>query len=424
MNWTMVGWSHHQTPIETRERLAFSPDQVQQGLSLLQQEFPETESVLLSTCNRVELYVASDEHELPSYDQILAFVARFHGLNLSDLQEQAVLVSGPQVIRHLFMVASSLDSMVLGEAQILAQVRTAYKLACENRTASTQMHRAFQRATAVARRIANETSIHRLRVSVPSVAISEIATEFFERFDDKKILLVGAGEMSTEALQYLQDSGAKKITIVNRNLARAQELASQFALSAQPWETLDRNIADADLIVSTTGSPEPIVTLERFRQFRVNRNHAVLILDLAVPRDFAPAIAKLPDTYLYSVDDLQQVCDQNLQARKAEWPRAVEIVDEETQKFIHDLRHANSGTTIKKLHEQADEIKREELKRLLDKLNSLNLDPKVTQELSNSFDRLVNKILHPPLQTLRDHADSSHHAGMLDALRRLFQIED
>lgn len=423
MNWTMVGWSHHQTPIEIREKLAFSPEQVQQGLERLRQEFPGLESVLLSTCNRVELYVSSDESALPSHEQLVSLIGKFHGLNANELSRQAVQLSGLPAIRHLFMVASSLDSMVIGEAQILSQVRSAYELACATQTASTQMHRAFQRATAVARRIANETSIHRRRVSVPSVAISEIATEFFERFDDKKILLVGAGEMSTEALHYLRDAGAKKITIVNRSLPRAQELASQFALSAQPWDALDCNIADADLIVSTTGSPEPIVPADRFRSIRANRNHAVLILDLAVPRDFAPSIGEIADTYLYSVDDLQQVCDRNIEARKAEWPKAIEIVDEETQKFINDIRHASSGATIRKLYEQADSIKQDELKRLLDKLQSHNLDPKIAKELSNSFDRLVNKILHPPLQSLRDHADSSHHAGLLEALRRLFQID-
>ncbi len=423
MNWSMVGWSHHQTPIVLREKLAFSPQQVQQALESFRAQFQDTECVLLNTCNRVELYVASEQQSIPSHQALIEFVAQFHGLKSSELQE-CLHLSGPQTVRHLFMVTCSLDSMIVGEAQILAQVREAYEQACLSQTASTNMHRAFQRATAVARRVANETTIQRRRVSVPSVAISEIASEFFERFDDKKILLIGAGEMGMETMRYLQDAGAKRMTVINRSISRAQELAQTFSLVAEPWEVLDLYIADADLIVSTTGSAEPIVTEDQFRQIRANHNHAVLILDLAVPRDFAPAIANFPDTYLYSIDDLQRVCERNIQARKSELPKAVQIVEQEMQKFISDSLHAGSGPTIRKLREQADSIKQEELKRLLDKLQSHHLDPQVQKELSYSFDRLVNKLLHPPLQSLRENADSSHHASLLDALRRLFQIND
>lgn len=422
MKWSVVGWSHHQTPIDLRERLAFSPEQVQSALKQFSQQFPDVECVLLSTCNRVEIYVAAEE-DCPSAEQLIPFVAKFHGMAPEELRGHLQL-TGPQAIQHLFMVASSLDSMIVGEAQILAQVREAYEMACLNQTASTQMHRTFQRATAVARRIANETSIQRRRISVPSVAISEIATEFFERFDDKKILLIGAGEMSTETVRYLQDAGATQITIINRSFTKAQELAQAYRMTAEPWEVLDLYMADADLIVSTTGASQPIVSQVHFRRVRVNKNHAVLILDLAVPRDFEPGIADLPDTYLYSVDDLQDVCDRNLQARKSEWPKAVQIIEQETDRFISESRHAGSGPTIRKLREQADGIKQEELKRLLDKLQPHGLAPQVEKELSYAFDRLVNKILHPPLQSLRENADSAHHASLLDALRRLFQIND
>jgi len=420
MNWSVVGWSHHQTPIDLRERLAFSHEQVRAALRSFRLQFPDAECVLLSTCNRVELYAASDD-DCPSAQRLIQFVAQFHGMEASELQEN-LQFCGPQAIQHLFMVASSLDSMIVGEAQIQAQVREAYELACLSQTASTHMHRIFQRATAVARRIANETSIQRRRVSVPSVAISEIASEFFERFDDKKILLIGAGGMSTETLHYLQDAGASQITIINRSFSKALELAKAHSLTAEPWEVLDLYMADSDLIVSTTGAPQHIVSLEHFRNIRANNNQAMLILDLAVPRDFEPGIADLADTYLYSVDDLQMVCDRNLQARKAELPKAVQIVEQETHRFISESRHAGSGTTIRKLREQADSIKQDELKRLLDKLQPHGLDPRVEKELSYAFDRLVNKILHPPLQSLRENADSAHHASLLDALRRLFQI--
>lgn len=424
MHWSMLGWSHHHTPIELRERLAFSPEQVQQFLAILQQKFTDVEVTLLSTCNRVELYCAAEQQPLPSKEQLGLEISAFHGLQYREIEQQATYLVDAAVIKHLFLVAASLDSMILGEAQILSQVRQAYDMACQCDTAATLMHRAFQRATAVARRVANETTIHRRRISVPSIAVSEIATEFFERFDDKKILLIGAGEMGVETLRYLLDAGAKKMHIVNRSMERAQEVARQFSMTAVPWESLHTHIANAELIISTTSSPETIVTAATFKKIRSNRNHAVLVLDLAVPRDFEPSIAELPDIYLYSVDDLQQVCDRNIEARKAEWPKAMQIVEQETQKFASESRHAGSGSTIKKLREQAEQIKQDELKRLLDKLQSHGLDPQIEQELSYAFDRLVNKILHPPLQSLRDNADSSHHATLLDALKRLFQIGD
>jgi glutamyl-tRNA reductase len=425
MHWSLVGWSHHHTPIELRERLSFSQAQAKQFLQELLQQFPEMEAVLLSTCNRVELYCAAEQRDqLASQPQLVQYVAQFHQLSMAQVQPQVNLLSDAQVIEHLFKVAASLDSMILGEAQIQAQVRTAYDWACQFDTAGTLMHRIFQRATAVARRIANETTIHRRRISVPSVAVSEIATEFFESFDDKKILLIGAGEMGMETLRYLQAEGAKNLSIVNRSSGRAKEVAQQYAIKSHAWELLDLHLAEADLVVSTTSSPEVIVSLSRFKQIRASRNHAVLILDLAVPRDFDPQIADLPDTYLYSVDDLQQVCDRNREARQAEWPQAMQIIQQETQRFLQESRHAGSGPTINKLRDQADSIKQEELKRLLDKLSVHQLDPHIQQELSYAFDRLVNKILHPPLQSLRDNADSTHHASLLDALKRLFQIHD
>jgi len=426
MFWRMVGCSHHRTPIEIREKLAFSPEQVRQALELFASRFPESESVLLSTCNRVELYTATQSlQRLPSTSDLGNFLADFHHLRLEDFQEQLAAADDGQAIKHLFMVASSLDSMIVGEAQILSQVKTAYELACEEESAGGLMHSAFQRATAVARRITNETEIHRRRISVPSVAVSEVATQFFERFDDKRILLIGAGEMGTETLKYLTDAGAKQIRIVNRNEERAIELAKQFDAVTNPWDALETCVSEADLVVSTTSSPEPIFSLERFKRVLQRRKRrAILILDLAVPRDFDAAIADLPDVYMFSVDDLQKVCDRNIELRQKEWPKAERIVQEETQKFMAEMIHRGSGPTIKLLREQADKIKQEELQRLLGKLQVHGINESVTSELSIAFERLVNKLLHPPLQTLRENADTTHHASMLDALRRLFQLRE
>ncbi len=426
MFWRMVGCSHHRTPIEIREKLAFSPEQVRQALDVFADRFPESESVLLSTCNRVELYTATQSlHRLPSTKDLGAFLADFHHLRVEDFQEQLAAAEDEHAIKHLFMVASSLDSMIVGEAQILSQVKTAYELACEEESAGGLMHSAFQRATAVARRIANETEIHRRRISVPSVAVSEVATQFFERFDDKRILLIGAGEMGTETLKYLTDAGAKQIRIVNRNAERGAELAKQFDAVTLPWDALETGVSEADLVVSTTSSTEPIFSLERFKKVLQRRKRrAILILDLAVPRDFEAAISELPDVYMFSVDDLQKVCDRNIELRKKEWPKAERIVQEETQKFMAEMIHRGSGPTIKLLRDQANRIKQEELQRLLGRLQAHGVNENVANELSISFERLVNKLLHPPLQSLRENADTTYHANMLDALRRLFQLRE
>jgi glutamyl-tRNA reductase len=315
--------------------------------------------------------------------------------------------------------------MIVGEAQILSQVKSAYEIACEGELAGGLMHGAFQRATVVARRIANETEIYRRRISVPSVAVSEIATEFFERFDDKRILLIGAGDMGMETLKYLTDAGAKQIRVINRNLERANELANQFQATACRWTELDACVSEADLVVSTTSSTEPIYTLERFKTvLHKRRRRAILILDLAVPRDFDAAITDLPDVYVFTVDDLQRVCDRNIELRQKEMPKAERIVQEETDRFVAEMVHRGSGPTIKLLREQADKIKQEELQRLLGRLSAKGLDKEIEAELSISFERLVNKLLHPPLQSLRENADTSHHATLLDALRRLFQLRE
>ncbi|GAB5403156.1 MAG: glutamyl-tRNA reductase [Aureliella sp.] len=423
MHWTMIGWSHHHTPIEVRERLAFSKDQVGEALVQFNQRFPNAESVLLSTCNRVELYCASEDKDtLPSSEQLARFLTDFHQADFEAVGQQLTKMRGADAVRHLFMVASSLDSMIIGEAQILSQVKAAYEQACEGESASALMHKAFQRAAAVAKRVANETEIHRRRISVPSVAVSEIATNFFERFEDKQILLIGAGDMGTETIKYLIDAGANRIQVVNRSEDRGKDLAEQFSATALPWSQLEKSVGKADLIVSTTGAKEPIMTSDTFKKCRSRQS--VLILDLAVPRDFEEPVGKQSNVYLYTVDDLQAVCDSNIVARKQEWPKAERIVESELNRFLGESAHRSSGMTIKKLRAQVEETKNSELQRLINKLQNKGLDPTTEKEITVAFDRLVNKLLHPPMQTLREHADTSNHETMLDYLRRLFRITD
>jgi glutamyl-tRNA reductase len=424
MKLQMIGCSHHTASLEVRERLAFDKIQAALALQRLRERYPAAEAVLLSTCNRVELYVASEQPaECPTHHDMVSFLAEFHGLDPVEVFNDLFERTGEDFVRHLFTVAASLDSMVVGEAQILAQVKQAYELATATSTVGPLTNAAFQAALKVAKRVATETTIQQRRVSIPSVAVGDFASQFFERFDDKQVLVIGAGEMGEETLRYLIDAGVKKISICNRNHERAAELAQRMAGKPEKWESLHKLLIDADLVVSATGATEPILTAATFKPIVEARyQRPLLVLDLAIPRDFEPEIGKLSGVYLYAIDDLQEACQRNRREREKEWPQAERIIEEETQRFMTDLNHRATAPTIRRLKLRADEVKADELARLLNKLGKL--DPKIEAEIRQGFDRLVNKLLHPPLESLRDEAQHGAPHGLLDALKRLFKLKD
>jgi glutamyl-tRNA reductase len=424
MKLLITGCSHHNAPVEIRERLAFSDTRAREALDQLRLRFPRAESVVLSTCNRVELYLlAESPDDCPAHGDVVNFLATFHGVDEAELFEGLYERSGDDAVRHLFTVAASLDSMVVGEPQILAQVKQAYELARTADSAGPLTHAAFQWALRVAKRVASETAIHSKRVSIPSIAVLEVAREVFDRFDDKHVLVIGAGEMSRETLAYLRDLGVRHISVVNRSLVRAEQLAAEFGGTAHPWERLDELLAAADFVVSTTGASDPVVTLERYCHVeKLREQRPQLILDLAVPRDFEPQIEQCIGVYLYSVDDLARACEANRAARQREWPRAEAIIEEETSQFMAELHHRATGPTIRRLKERADELRDEELSRLFARLE--HLDERSRREIEYAFNRLVNKILHPPLESLRGEAQGGAPHGLLHALKRLFQLED
>ena len=429
MKLQMVGCSHHTAKVELRERLAFNRDQAAEALARLRLRYPETEAVLLSTCNRVELYVASQAAEgCPTHHDVVSFLAEFHGLSPAELFNDLFERTGEDFVRHLFTVAASLDSMVVGEAQILAQVKQAYELATSVAATGPLINAAFQAALRVAKRVATETAIQQKRVSIPSVAVADFASQAFERFDDKRIVVIGAGEMGEETLRYLIDEGAHDIALVNRNVIRAQELATRLAGVPRPWDDLHALLVEADLVVSATGAKEPIVSAAEFKRIVAERyQRPLMILDLAIPRDFDPAIGNFAGVYLYSIDDLKTACERNRREREREWPKAERIIEDETRRFMTDLNHRATAPTIRRLKERADEVKAEELARLLNKLAGLDaqgLDPKARAEITSAFDRVVNKLLHPPLESLRDEAQHGAPHGLLEALKRLFQLKD
>jgi glutamyl-tRNA reductase len=420
----MIGCSHHRTSVELRERLAFSAEQCRDALCRFRLQFPQTEAVLLSTCNRVELYTASEADDgCPTHQQIVEFLARYHGLEPAEIFDDVFERTGEDAVRHLFTVAASLDSMVVGEAQILSQVKQAYDLAAAGDAAGALTHVAFQAAIRVARRVARETAINQKRVSIASVAVADFALGVFDSFNDKKVLVIGAGEMGQETLVYLKCEGARDITVINRNLARAEALAQQFQGRAAPWESLLDCLAEADVVVGATGAREPVVTLADFRKIEKRREQRnLLMLDLAVPRDFDPAVGDCIGVYLVAIDDLRKVCEENRRAREKEWPAAERIIEEETARFMADWRHRATAPTIRRLRERSEEIKSEELTRLLNRLS--DLDERSQAEITVAFDRLVNKLLHPPLKSLREEAEQGAPHGLLEALKRLFHLID
>lgn len=421
----MVGCSHQRSSLAVRERLAFTPEQATDALAAWRVIRPEQEAVLISTCNRVEFYAAAIDPQADLAPPALThFITDFHNFPFEEARRELTALEGDAVVRHLFRVAASLDSMVVGEAQILSQVKRAYELASSIGSAGPVTHGCFQAAIRVARRVANETDLHRHRVSIPSVAVAEFASRVFERFDDKRVLVIGAGEMAQETLQYLTDAGARRIVVVNRDFSRAQRLAGEWQGRAAAWSELHSELVAADLVVSTTGAEHYIVTLADFRQRVASGRYQrpLFVLDLAVPRDFDPAIGDEIGVYLYGIDDLTEACERNREARANALPHAEKIIDEEVRTFIADTRHRASGPVIARLRQGLQTAQAAELERLYSRLP--DLDDRSRREIQQFADRLLAKMLHPPLESLRDESRHGSFHTLLDALQRLFQLKD
>jgi glutamyl-tRNA reductase len=424
MTLAFVGGTHRTVPLALRERLAFSADQAAEALVRFRERFPGREGVLLSTCNRVEFYAAGEQAAVPPPpDQLVSFLAECRGIDASLLAPVLAGDRDEAAVRHLFSVASGLDSMVLGEPQIVAQVKQAWAIAQENNTSGPLTGEMFQAALRTAKRVATETSIGRERLSIPSVAVADFASGVFERFDDKRVLLVGAGKMAAETLRYLRAAGARDVVVVNRTAGRAGELAARLGARAGRFEELEAELSAADLVVSTTGATEPVVSPELFGRVESRRGgRPLVVLDLAVPRDFDPAIGTRPGIWLYSVDDLAAACDANRRSRQKELPAALSIIDEETLRFMGDMHHRSTAPVIERLRAGWSETGEAELDRLFRRLPAL--DAAARDEIRQAFDRYAAKLLHPPLASLRTASRSGPPHGLLDALKRLFDLKD
>ncbi len=424
MTLALVGGTHRTVPLALRERLAFSAEQAADALARFRDRFPGREGVLLSTCNRVEFYAAGEnDAAAPAAEQLVSFLAECRGLDAASLVPVLSREHDDAVVRHLFGVAAGLDSMVLGEPQILAQVKQAWSIAQDSRTTGPLTSGMFQAALRTAKRVATETALGRERVSIPSVAVADFASGVFERFDDKRVLLVGAGKMAAETLRYLREAGARDIVIVNRTAARADELAARLAARPAGLFDLEAELVAADLVVSTTGASDHVVTLDLFARVEPRREgRPLVVLDLAVPRDFDPRIGERPGVWLYCVDDLAAACAANRRSRQRELPRAVAIVDEEARRFMGDLHHRSTAPVIEQLRAGWSETGDAELERLFRRLPHLAAGDR--DEIRQAFERYAAKMLHPPLASLRSESHSGPPHGLLDALKRLFDLKE
>lgn len=426
MNVQVVYCNHQTANLEVRERLAFSsPEVLKRAYGELRKRFPRSEHVVISTCNRVEVYSAQeDKADAPTQSQLAQFFSEFHRVPVSDFMDDLLEYHGPDAVRHLFEVASSIDSMVLGESQIVNQIKEAYELSTLTAANGPLTNALFQRALTVSSRVRTETKLSNGRVSIASVAVGEFGKTIFDRFDNKTVVVLGAGEMATETLMYLRDEGVRQVIVCNRSLERAQRLAEQFSGVAREWDCLEECLAQADVIVSTTGAHLPVVTFPMMKQIRKRTGPKPLfILDLGAPRDFEPSIGDIDDnTFLYDIDDLEATCERNRTRRMQEVQKARQIINEETERFMQDVYHKATGPVVKRLREHWEEISRQELEILYRKLPDLG--ERERQVIEKTIYRIVNKLLHPPLEALRDEARTGTPHGMLDVLKRLFHLRD
>jgi glutamyl-tRNA reductase len=419
----LLGLNHTTAPLEVREKLAFNAQQARDAMSAFRSHFDESEAVLLSTCNRVELYVARAVHGHPRVDEMVAFLAAFHNFPAEQFRAHLYEKLERDVIAHLFTVVSSLDSMVLGETQILGQVRAAYDAAREVSAAGALLNPLFQRALAVGKQVMTQTSLNEGRVSVASVAV-DYARKIFDHFNDKTVLSIGAGEIAQLVLQHFAKLAPGKLLVCNRDPNKAQELASEFNGTAAALEQLAQHLVAADIVITSTGAPHHIITRQMFEPLLKQRRYRpIFIIDLAVPRDVEASVGDLENVYLYNIDDLQQVVSTTQSQRTDAIDSAKAIVTRQVDEFLVWHRTREMGPAIDRLYKRYHALAQEELNRTLNKLPQIGDAEK--DHLAELTRRIVNKLLHDPITALRSGGDQhTSAAAYLHALEKLFALND
>jgi len=419
----LLGLNHTTAPLDVREKLAFNATQRSDALARFNQKFEGCEAVLVSTCNRVELYICRAVHGRPRAEEMIEFLAEFHVLDPVQFKDHIYQKADRQVVEHLFAVASSLDSMVLGETQILGQVREAYECAAQLKCAGAMLNPLFQRAIAVGKQVMSETPLSEGRLSVASVAV-DYARNIFEQFRDKTLLSIGAGKMSALVLQGFAALQPGRLLVCNRNPEKAVTLAERFSGQQVPFENLSEHLTAADVVISSTGSAHPIITRQLFEGLLKQRRYRpVFLIDIAVPRDIESTVGELDNVYLYNLDDLQDVVSRTAAQRKEAIAAAQTIITAQVDEFAAWQRQREMGPAIHRLYSRYHQIAQEELARTLNKLPNVGEAEKA--HLEDLARRIVNKLLHDPVQVLRK-SDNMHlpAAQYLHALEKLFQLSE
>jgi len=419
MHIVVVGLSHHTAPVEIRERLAFAPTAMEKPLRQMMALPAVAEALIVSTCNRVELYAATKDPDTATA-ALRRFLADYHGVVLEEVEQHLYDNQGEEAIRHLFRVASSLDSMIIGEPQILGQIKTAYGYAVEFKTAGLILNRFLHKAFSVAKRVRTETGIASSAVSVSFAAV-ELARKIFDRLDDKAVMIIGAGEMCELAARHFVSNGVTKVLVTNRTLERAERLAAEFQGRAVPFEEFTDHLAQVDIILTSTGAPTFILGHRQMEDVLRRRKHRpMFLIDIAVPRDVDPKVNTLDNVYLYDVDDLQGVVQANLKERQKEAHRAEAIVGEEIGQFHLWLANLEVKPTIVALRKRLEEISAQELAKTFGNLKDLtDQQRRGIEAMANA---IVNKILHRPTMVLKRTQHGSSGEDYIDAVRELFEL--
>ena len=423
MRLLVVGANYRTAPVALRESLAFSADKLPRALEESAARYG-CETVILSTCNRVEVYLARVDAAVgPTADVTTEFLAQFHGIDFATLRPAVYSHDNSDAVRHLFRVVASLDSLVLGEVQIAGQVKGAYESAQQVGTVGPVLHALFQQARQVARRIRTETGISQGKLSVSSLAIDYL-TEVFDHFADKTILVIGAGKMGELTLRHLRELKPGKILVTNRSPEKATQVASGCGGQVVPFADLDAALVKADIILSTTGAPEPIVTFERFERILPKRaGRPAAIIDIAVPRDFDPRIGKLDGVdLLVNIDDLEAIREQVLRGRTKHIHAAEAIVTEEQERFLKEWARRQTGPAIARLSQEWDAIRQQVQAQCFSKLNG-KLSDADQKTIEGAFKLLQNKLLHTPIAVLREEAHREGGRGLLEAIAKLFRLD-
>jgi glutamyl-tRNA reductase len=415
----VAGISHKNAPVELRERLAVEEDKLREVLTDLQTAAVLPEVVVVSTCNRVEVYGVA---EAPGEARALVFrhLCRQRGVDLATVEGALYTHLDGDAVRHAFRVAASLDSMMIGEPQILGQVKDAFALAQSCETVGPQLHSLFSQAFNVAKRVRTETEIARHAVSVSFAAV-ELAKKIFAGLAGRAVLLVGAGKMSELAAKHLVEQGAFPIYVANRTWARAQELARALSGTPVPWVELETALANVDIVVTSTGATEPVITRPTVaRIMHGRRGRPLFFIDIAVPRDVESGVDQLDDVYRYDIDDLKQVVDSNLRERAREAQRAEVLVEREVGKFLLRQGDVEVVPTIVSLRARLEEIRLAEVKRTLGRMTDASPEQRAAIEALSTA--IVNKILHAPITKLRESSRAGSSRSLLELVHELFGL--